>query len=188
MVPVLRSGTPLKEATGALILLHGRGGSAEDMLSLGIELAIPKTSLLAPQALNHTWYPNSFLAPVASNEPWLSDSLAALSRVLDICLSAGVRSESVAIAGFSQGACLACEFVARNAGRYAGVVAWTGGLIGPLGSDLRHSGSLLGTPALLSSGDPDPHVPWSRVEETARQFRDMEGSVVINRYPVDRTP
>ncbi len=179
---VLQSGPALKQSSGALILLHGRGGSAEDILSLGAELGVPELTLLAPQAAEHTWYPNSFLAPIASNQPWLGSALDAVERVLERCLSAGLPSDRVALQGFSQGACLACEFVARHPRRYAGLIALTGGLPGPIGSDLHHAGSLQNTPVLLSSGDPDSHVPWGRVEETALQLREMGASVQLKKY------
>lgn len=180
---VLQSGPALKESSGALILLHGRGGSAKEMLSLGVDFGLPEVTLLAPQAENHTWYPNSFLAPIASNQPWLSMSLSEVERVVERCLTTGMRSDRIALLGFSQGACLSCEFVAQHPRRYAGLIAFTGGLIGPLGSDMSRAGSLENTPVLLSSGDPDPHVPWERVEETARQFTQMGASVKLKRYP-----
>ncbi len=169
-------------ATAALILLHGRGGSARDVLLLGEELRLPGVSLFAPQAEGYTWYPNSFLAPIASNEPWLSSALNMVARLVEHCVVLGFARAHVAIAGFSQGACLACEFVARQPARYAALLAFTGGLIGPPGADLHHAGRLDGTPVLLSSGDPDPHVPWSRVEETAEQFTAMGAAVTLKQH------
>jgi phospholipase/carboxylesterase len=180
---VLQRGEPLRTANSALILLHGRGGSAQDIVSLGEALALSQVALLAPQAAGHTWYPNSFLAPIPSNEPWLSSAVGLVASIVDSCILAGIPSERVVLLGFSQGACLACEVVARHPRRYGALIAFTGGLIGPLGIDLQHDGSLSGTPILLSSGDPDPHVPWSRVEETAHQFERMGGGVQLRRYP-----
>ena len=180
---VLQRGEPLRTAKSALILLHGRGGSAQDIVSLSKAVALSDFALLAPQAAGHTWYPNSFLAPIASNEPWLSSAVALVASIVDDCIHAGIPSKRVALLGFSQGACLACEVIARHPRRYGALIAFTGGLIGPLGMDLRHDGSLSGTPILLSSGDPDPHVPWSRVEETAQQFGLMGGEVQLQRYP-----
>lgn len=179
---VYESGPAPGEATGALILLHGRGGSALDILALGDELRLPGVSLFAPQAEGYTWYPNSFLATIASNEPWLSSALRAVERVVDQCVKSGFVRARIAIAGFSQGACLACEFVARHPARYAALVAFTGGLIGPLGANLHHEGSLDGTPVLLSSGDSDPHVPWTRVEETAEQFTAMGAAAILKKF------
>jgi phospholipase/carboxylesterase len=180
---VLQRGEPLRTAKSALVLLHGRGGSAEDIISLGAAFALSQVALLAPQAADHTWYPNSFLAPIPSNEPWLSSAVQLVTSIVEGCIRAGVPPERVALLGFSQGACLACEVVARHPRRYGALIAFTGGLIGPLGMNLQHDGSLSGTPILLSSGDPDPHVPWSRVEETAQQFGLMGGEVQLQRYP-----
>ena len=180
---VLNGGAALQETSGAIILLHGRGGSAAEMIGLGKEMNLPGIALLAPQAAEHTWYPSSFLAPLSQNEPWLTSALKKVQGIGEQCAASGISSERVAIVGFSQGACLASEFVARHPRRYAAVIAFTGGLIGPIGSDLHHPGSLDGTAVLLSSGDPDPHVPWIRVEETARQYRSMGASVRADRFP-----
>ena len=180
---VLNGGDGLQEASGVMILLHGRGGSAAEMIGLGNEIGLPGIALLAPQAAEHTWYPNSFLAPLSQNEPWLTSALNRVQGILEQCAASGISAERVAIVGFSQGACLSSEFIARHPQRYAAVIAFTGGLIGPLGGDLHHAGSLHGTAVLLSSGDPDPHVPWARVEETAQQLRSMGASVRADRFP-----
>jgi phospholipase/carboxylesterase len=182
MGTILNGGPPLQVAYGAIILLHGRGGSAAEMIDLGGEISPPDLALLAPQAEKQTWYPYSFLAPISQNEPWLTSALNRVQGIVKQCEASGIPSERVAIAGFSQGACLASEFVARHPRRYAALVAFTGGLLGPPGSDLRHDGTLAETPALFSSGDPDPHVPWTRVEETAEQFRSMGASVRLERF------
>lgn len=180
---VVETGPPLASANSAAILLHGRGASALDILSLAGELGMSDTSFLAPQAAGNTWYPNSFLAPIPSNEPWLSSAIALVDSLVHRCVNAGIAPARIAIVGFSQGACLASEFVARHPRRYAAVLAFTGGLIGPPGFDLHHDGTLAQTPILLSSGDPDPHVPWSRVEQTAAQFVAMDAQVDLRRYP-----
>jgi phospholipase/carboxylesterase len=180
---VRTAGLALTEARSVLILLHGRGGSAQDILGLGMELGDASTAYLAPQAAQHTWYPNSFLAPLAQNEPWLSSAIAKVNACVARSLAAGIKPERIAIAGFSQGACLASEFVAGHPGRYGALVAFTGSLIGPMGMDLRHPGQLDGTPVLLSSGDPDPHVPWERVRATAEVFTGMGAAVQTARYP-----
>jgi phospholipase/carboxylesterase len=181
--PIHYGGAPLAEAKGAIVLLHGRGASAEDILSLGEALQQPDLALVAPQAAGHTWYPNSFLAPREANEPFLSSALAKVASVVAEIEAAGITRNRVVIAGFSQGACLTTEFVASNPARYAGLVAFTGGLIGPLGMDLHKKGQLAGTPALLLSGDPDPHVPWQRVEDSARELNLMGAVVEAIRYP-----
>lgn len=181
--PVLQIGVGLSTARAAVVLLHGRGASAEDILGLAQEMHHDGFAYVAPQAANHTWYPFSFLAPIEQNEPWLSSALGKITAVVDQCVSSGVPRERVAILGFSQGACLATEFVARNPSRYAALIAFTGGLIGPPGSDLHHAGSVAGMPALFSSGDPDPHVPWSRVQESAQELERMGAQVSLTRHP-----
>ena len=181
--PVLRLGVPLDEAAGVMILLHGRGGSAEDMFSLGEELGGPDFAYLAPKAANNTWYPYSFLAPLEQNEPYLTSALNRIEAIVRLAIDAGLPSKQIVISGFSQGACLATEFVARHPRRYAGLIAFTGGLIGPPDSDLSHPGDLGGTPAFLGSGDPDPHVPWHRVQQSGEALKQMGADMAIHRYP-----
>lgn len=182
-LPVIEAGTPLKQAAGALILLHGRGGSAQDILALGRALADGRLALLAPQAPGHTWYPQSFLAPRQQNEPYLSSALKQVEGALALAQNAGLDPSQVALCGFSQGACLATEFVARNPRRYAGLLAFTGGLIGPLDEPISLTGDLAGTPVLLSSGDPDPHVPWKRVQQSGELLTGIGAKVTLQRYP-----
>jgi predicted esterase len=185
--PTLHVGPSLQDAAGAVVLLHGRGASAEDILGLAdaFDDAFDDARLayLAPQAAGSTWYPQSFLAPRAENEPYLSSALARIATLVDSIEATGIPRNRIVIAGFSQGACLSSEFVATNPARYAGVMAFTGGLVGPLGSDVSHIGSLAGTPVLLLSGDPDPHVPWSRVVETGDVLTAMGARVTLQRYP-----
>jgi predicted esterase len=173
----------VEKASGAVVLLHGRGGSAEDILSLAQPLYHEGLAYIAPQAAGHTWYPNSFLAPREANEPYLSSALRKISSVVAEIEAAGISRDRILIAGFSQGACLATEFVASNPARYAGLIAFTGGLIGPPDMDLHHEGSLAGTPALFLSGDPDPHVPWQRVQASAAELERMGAAVTARRYP-----
>ncbi len=181
--PVLQAGQKLADAAGAVILLHGRGAPAEDILSLSEQFDLPDVAWLAPQAAGHTWYPYSFLSPIAQNEPWLGSALRKVEETVEQAVRAGIPRERIVIAGFSQGACLASEFVARNAGRYGGMIAFTGGLIGPPGTEFTYAGDLAGTPAFFGAGDPDPHVPWYRVQESASQFISMGADVVLRRYP-----
>lgn len=181
--PVLVAGAPLAGASGAMVLVHGRGASAEDILGLGRALAPVGWALLAPSAAGNTWYPYSFLAPREENEPFLSSALEAVGATLAQALAGGVAAKRIVIAGFSQGACLSTEFVGRNPQRYGGLLAFTGGLIGPPGEPLVLRGDLEGTPAMLFSGDPDPHVPWARVEESGRLLEEIGGRVVLRRYP-----
>jgi phospholipase/carboxylesterase len=181
--PVRTLGAPLAQAAAAIVLLHGRGASAEDILGLAGEMYDERIAYLAPQAADHRWYPYSFMAPIAENEPWLSSALAKVAAVVELAVDGGVSVEHIFVCGFSQGACLSTEFIARNPARYGGLVAFTGGLIGPAGADLHHAGNLAGMPALFSSGDPDPHVPWSRVLESAKQLTAMGAVVKTHHYP-----
>jgi phospholipase/carboxylesterase len=182
-LPIIQAGTPLGKATGALILLHGRGGSAQEILALGSVLTNNRLALLAPQAAGHTWYPYSFLAPRQQNEPHLSSALRQVEEALALATSAGLETSRVALCGFSQGACLATEFIARHPQRYAALLAFTGGLIGPLEEPISLTGDLVGTPVLLSSGDPDPHVPWKRVEQSGELLTSIGGKIILERYP-----
>lgn len=181
--PVRHLGAPLAEAKGAIVLLHGRGGSAEDILRLAQPLRREGLAYLAPQAAGHTWYPNSFLAARESNEPYLSSALRKIGSIVSELEGAGITRDRILIAGFSQGACLATEFVASNPARYAGLIVFTGGLIGPPDANLHHEGSLAGTPALFLSGDPDPHVPWQRVQASAAELERMGAVITARRYP-----
>lgn len=181
--PVRHLGAPLAEAKGAVVLLHGRGGSAEDILRLAQPFRREGLAYLAPQAAGNTWYPNSFLAPREANEPYLTSALAKVGSVIAELESSGIPRDRILIAGFSQGACLATEFVASNPARYAGLIAFTGGLIGPPDANLHHEGSLADTPALFLSGDPDPHVPWQRVQASATELERMGAVVTARRYP-----
>jgi phospholipase/carboxylesterase len=179
----LHAGAELLGATGAVVLLHGRGGSAQDILTLADSLRLSGIAYLAPQAAGGSWYPLSFLAPREQNEPWLSSALTKVETTVEMIREAGLPFEQIALCGFSQGACLATEFLASRPRRYAALTAFTGGLIGPPGSDLTHEGQLQNMPALFASGDPDPHVPWQRVEESAEILRDMGAAVELRRYP-----
>jgi phospholipase/carboxylesterase len=181
--PVRAQGAPLAQAAAAIVLLHGRGASAEDILGLAGEMYDERIAYLAPQAAGHQWYPYSFMAPIAENEPWLSSALAKVAAVVKLAVDGGIPLERIFVCGFSQGACLSTEFIARNPARYGGLVAFTGGLIGPPDADLHHAGNLTGMPALFSSGDPDPHVPWSRVLASAKEFSAMGAEVETQRYP-----
>ena len=176
----------LKKGTGAekvLILLHGRGGSAEDIISLADQLPVKNFELLAPQAAAHSWYPYSFLAPVAQNEPWLSSALGVLKRLVSDTIAMGIKHENIYFTGFSQGACLMLEFLARNGERYGGAAAFTGGLIGDQIYPLHYNGDFKGTPIFIGTSDPDPHVPVARVRETAALLVRMNADVLEKVYP-----
>jgi predicted esterase len=180
--PVVTLGAALDEALGAVILLHGRGATAENILGLTQHFARPELAYLAPQATGNTWYPYSFLAPLEENEPGLSSALRVIgSLVADLAMQ-GIPAERVVLLGFSQGACLALEFAARNARRYGGVIGLSGGLIGPPGTPRDYNGSLDATPVLLGCGDMDSHIPLERVVETADVLRRLRGNVTQRTY------
>jgi len=184
--PLLAAGSPLDGAGAAVVALHGRGATAEGILGFLVDALADEgagVALLAPQARHATWYPKSFLAPFAENEPWLSSALGRLGEVIAGIERAGVPVERIVLFGFSQGACLASEFVARHPRRYGALVAATGGRIGPPGTDFANAGDLARTPIHLSAGDPDAHVPWSRVEESAASLRAQNGEVTTHREP-----
>ncbi|HEY6413073.1 MAG TPA: dienelactone hydrolase family protein [Edaphobacter sp.] len=179
--PVRQFGASLKEAEGAVVMLHGRGGSAEDILSLASAMYRPGLAYLAPQAAGHSWYPYSFLAPREENEPWLSSALLLVKSMVQMALDVGIAAEKIVLCGFSQGACLSSEFVVREPRRYGGLIGFTGGLIGAT-LDEAYPGDLGGMPVFLGSGDPDPHVPWARVEKTGEVLRGMGAEVTMRRY------
>lgn len=179
---VLAAGAALAEARAAVVLVHGRGASAEDILGFAEPLARPGVAFLAPQAAEHTWYPQRFLAPLAVNEPWLSSALGKLASLRALLAAAGLPDENIVWLGFSQGACLASEFVARNPRRWGGLIAAVGGRIGPQGTPFDDGGDLARTPVYLGCGDPDPHIPWARVEESAAAFTRQNADVTLRRY------
>ena len=159
--PILTAGEPLERASAAMVLIHGRGATARDILSLVPELGQSRSgfAFLAPQAAGNSWYPHSFLAPIGSNEPGLSSALTVVAATLARVEEAGIAPERAILLGFSQGACLALEYAARHARRWGGVVGLSGGLIGPDGTPRDYPGSLAGTPVFLGCSDVDPHIP-----------------------------
>jgi predicted esterase len=177
------AGEPVSRARAALLMLHGRGATAEDILSLANEFDQPGFAYLAPQAAGNTWYPNRFLAPLAANEPWLSSALALVGDVLTQIVNAGIPHERVLLLGFSQGACLTLEFAARNPRRYGGVVGLSGALIGPADMPRADAGSLAGTPVFLGCSDIDLHVPKEYVDRTAEVLGRLGGEVTERLYP-----
>jgi predicted esterase len=177
------AGRPLKEAAAAMVMVHGRGATAESILELRHEFEAPDLAYVAPQAAGYTWYPYSFLAPMEQNEPGLSSGLARIGEVLASLEAAGIPPERTFLLGFSQGACLTLEFAARNAKRYGGVFGLSGGLIGPPGTPRDYPGSFAGTPVFLGCSDRDPHIPRERVDETAEVLRRMGAEVTERIYP-----
>lgn len=180
---IVGTGRALEEAKAAMILVHGRGAPAEDILGIAGELDRPDLAYLAPQAAGYSWYPYSFLAPMEQNEPGLSSGLALIGDLVARLEQAGIPPERTVLLGFSQGACLSLEYAARNARRFGGVVGLSGGLIGPPGTPREYAGSLEGTPVFLGCSDRDPHIPLERVQETTRVLTAMGASVTEKIYP-----
>ncbi len=181
--PFASPARPLDQARAALLMLHGRGAHAEDILSLTPHLDLPGFAYLAPQAAGDTWYPNRFSAPLGSNQPWLSSALAFVGEVLARIGDAGIPPERTILLGFSQGACLALEFAARSPRRYGGLVGLSGALIGPDDAPREYAGSLAGTPVFLGCSDVDVHVPKERVQQTAEVLQRLGGQVTLQLYP-----
>lgn len=181
---LVKGGKELEDAKKALLLIHGRGGSAEDILSLANYLNVADYAHLAPEATENSWYPQSFLAPPARNEPWLSSALQRLEEAVEEITAAGVEHQHIYFAGFSQGACLTLEFLARNARQWGGAAAFTGGLIGDTICAENYKGDFGGTPVFIGTSDPDPHVPVERVHQTARQLESMGAAVTVQVYPM----
>ena len=184
--PILLGGAPLAEATGALILLHGRGGSAQEMLTLARDLQASSPAVLAwlvPEAAGRLWYPFSLLEKVERNRPALNSALGLVKRVMEKIAAANLAPERVVLLGFSQGASVVLEFAARNARRYGGIIAFSGALLGPEGTPRDYEGSLTGTPLFLGHGDSDPNLPKRRVDETATVFERLGAVVTKKMYP-----
>lgn len=179
---IITVGKDLQEADKALIMIHGRGGSNKDIIALSTQLKVTDFALVAPQATNNTWYPYSFMAPPSQNEPWLSSALDLLKGVVDDLKGNGFKTENIYFLGFSQGACLTLEFVTRNAKRYGGVAAFTGGLIGDKIYSENYTGDFEDTPVFIGTGNPDAHVPLGRVHESTLILKNMNANVLEKVY------
>jgi predicted esterase len=182
-IPLLLAGAPLEDAFAAVVLLHGRGGSAADILGLAKVVDVEGVAFVAPEARGNTWYPYSFLAPLEKNEPALSHALDTVGRTIAAIPETGTPVDRIVLAGFSQGACLSLEYAGRNPDRYGGVVAFSGGRIGPLGMSWREEGDLRGTPVFLGCSDVDAHIPLERVQESSTHFRERGAMVTERIYP-----
>lgn len=180
---IYASGKSLDEAKAAMILIHGRGASAPSILDLADLLHHPEMAYLAPQAANGSWYPYSFLSPIPQNEPGISSGLQVIGDLIEQIETAGIPRHKIIIAGFSQGACLASEYVARNPDRYGGLLAFSGGVIGPLGMERSDTGDLQNMPVFIGCSDVDFHIPVERVYETAQIFTDLNAQVNVKIYP-----
>lgn len=178
----INAGTPVHQAKAALVMLHGRGGTAANIISLASEFDLKDVAIYAPQATHNSWYPYSFMAPEQENEPALSSALESVEALVKEIMADGVPAYRIYFMGFSQGACLTLEYVGRNAKRYGGAVAFTGGLIGQELVTQRYKGDFAGTPILITTGDPDPHVPLSRVEESVAVLKALGADVTLKVY------
>lgn len=181
--PIRFAGAPLDRARAAMIMLHGRGATARDILTLAAQLDQPGFAYLAPEANGDTWYPNRYLEPIEHNEPWLSSALALIEELLAQVAHAGITLDKTMLLGFSQGACLTLEFAARHARRYGGIVGLTGALIGSANTPRDYAGSFVGTPIFLGCSDVDIHIANEHVIETADVFKRMNGHVTLRLYP-----
>jgi len=181
--PVRGAGAPVAGAAAVMILFHGRGASAGDILSLSEHFAVDNVAYLAPEAAGHSWYPFSFLAPAVQNEPYLTSALGLVDTIIRSVEAEGVPAERIVLFGFSQGACVAAEYAARHARRYGGVVALTGGLIGAELRRENYRGDFAGTPALIGCSDVDPHIPLARVRETTAVMKSLGAAVDERIYP-----
>jgi predicted esterase len=179
----LTAGPAPEKADATILLLHGRGASAESILDLYRVLDAERFAAIAPEAAGNTWYPNSFLAPLSANQPFLNSALSRIDSLVNDLLSRGIPSERIVLMGFSQGACLTLEYAARHPRHYGAVIGLTGGLIGPPGTPRNYPGSLAETAVFLGTSDPDPHVPFERVQETETVLRKMGADVELRRYP-----
>lgn len=179
---IITSGLSVEKAEKVLILLHGRGGSAQNMIHITNDLKLNDFAVLAPQASRNTWYPYTFMMPQAMNDPWLGHALKMLSEIESSILDQGFKSEDIFFSGFSQGACLSLEYSARNAKKYGGVIAFTGGLIGDKVNEALYSGDFENTPVFIGTSDPDPHVPVERIYETDTVFKKLNADTHIHIY------
>lgn len=179
---VTTAGLPISEASKAIIMLHGRGASAESIIGLADQLNLSDAAILAPQATNNSWYPYSFLAPVEQNQPELDSALQLIDSLVKDIQTAGIPLEKTYLLGFSQGACLSLEYVARNAAAYGGVIAYTGGLIGEQLDSANYKGDFVHTPVFISTGNPDPHVPLERVQESVAVLEKLNAEVSLRVY------
>lgn len=180
---IITAGVPVESADKAIIFLHGRGATAADIISLNNHFQVDDAALFAPQATNHSWYPYSFMAPENENQPALNSALELISELVADIVAKGIPLNKIFFAGFSQGACLTLEYISRNAAQYGGAIAFTGGLIGETINRANYSGDFMQTPVFISTGNPDPHVPVSRVEASSDILKEMNAEVQVKIYP-----
>ncbi|MEJ7914254.1 MAG: dienelactone hydrolase family protein [Chitinophagaceae bacterium] len=179
---IIHAGSSLIDASKVLIMLHGRGANADDILSMSSYLDVEEYALIAPQATNNAWYPYSFMMPQSANEPWLSSALSLVKEIVNDLKRQGFSSEGIYFMGFSQGACLTLEFVARNAEKFGGIAAFTGGLIGDKINLDNYNGDFHNTPLFIGTSNPDPHIPVDRVHATSNILKSMNADVTEKIY------
>lgn len=179
---VVSAGVPAEQAEKAIIMLHGRGASANSIISLKDHLELDGYAIYAPQASEHSWYPYSFMAPVQNNQPALDSALEVIGELVDDLKQKGIAQENIYFLGFSQGACLTLEYTGRNAGKYGGIIAFTGGLIGEQLVKENYKGDFNSTPVLITTGDPDPHVPVGRVNDSVEILKELNADVTLKIY------
>lgn len=180
---IITAGVPIEAADKAIVFLHGRGATATDIINLSQHFKVDDAALFAAQATNHSWYPYSFMAPEKQNQPALNSALALIQELISEITTGGIPLSKIYFAGFSQGACLTLEYITRNAAQYGGAIAFTGGLIGETIDRTNYTGDFMQTPVFISTGNPDPHVPVSRVEESAGILKEMNADVQVKIYP-----
>lgn len=179
---LVSAGAPAEQAKKAIIMLHGRGASVSSIISLKDHLELDGYAIYAPQANQHSWYPYSFMAPVQNNQPALDSALEVIDELVEDLRQKGIAQENIYFLGFSQGACLTLEYTGRNAGRYGGIIAFTGGLIGEELVKESYKGDFNNTPVLVTTGDPDPHVPVSRVNDSVEILKELNADVTLKIY------
>ncbi|WP_158797509.1 alpha/beta hydrolase [Pedobacter sp. L105] len=180
---IVTAGVALEKAKSAMIMIHGRGASAESMVPLAQYLQIEDVAIFAPQASKHSWYPTSFIEPVELNQPALDSAVELIDGLVKDIISAGIPADKIYFLGFSQGACLSLEYVTRNARKYAGIIAFTGGLIGKDLQMENYKGDFGQTTILITTSDPDFHVPLKRVKESAAIMEKMNARIHVVAYP-----
>jgi phospholipase/carboxylesterase len=179
----ITTGTPATEAGAALVMIHGRGGTAQNIASLADSLNVQGMAIYAPQATNNSWYPYSFMAGDKMNQPALNSALDTIDQLVQQIKTDGIPEEKIYFLGFSQGACLTLDYITRHAKTYGGAVAFTGGLIGEVLDLNNYQGNFNGTPVLITTGNPDPHVPLTRVEESVAIIKNLGADVTLKVYP-----
>ena len=179
---IFYEGTPIEQAENAIVMLHGRGGSASDILTLAPMLEAKNAAFIAPQAENNAWYPQSFLRPIDENEPWLTAAIELLDSIVSNIVQTGIKKTNIFFVGFSQGACLSIEYFSRKGEKFGGIGALSGGLIGEYVEVSRYKTGLAATPVFLGSSDPDPYIPVERVRQTARVVEDLGADVLLKIY------